>query len=162
MPPEFTSDLFTREGHNRRVSPEELTTDHRLGIVYVINKNDSVWIPTLRPCLWVKFHNNGEETSLNFPRPKISKKTGRLLYAYYEVPVTNQAPTTIGSYRVQITKRQNGNESDDLTHLEIHFLPLGHYSHSSRIPPVEKGHFRLDVFSTRFFWSFLSSVELIL
>ena len=38
---------------------------------------------------------------------------------------------------------------------------LGHFL-CSRIPPVENGPFRLDFFSTGFFWSFLSSVESIL
>ena len=41
-------------------------------------------------------------------------------------------------------------------------LALGHFLYS-RIPPVENGPFRLDFFSTGFFWSFfLSSVESIL
>ena len=41
-------------------------------------------------------------------------------------------------------------------------LSLGHFLHS-RIPPVENGPFRLDFFSTGFFWSlFLSSDDSIL
>ena len=35
-------------------------------------------------------------------------------------------------------------------------LSLGHFLYS-RIPPVENGPFRLNIFSTGFFWSFFSS-----
>ena len=64
--------------------------------------------------------------------------------------------------REESKKRQDKKRKQGKEKRKKCLIVYGHFL-CSRIPPVENGPFRLDFFSTGFFWSFfLSSVELIL